>query len=517
MQPAPIVPEVAPRRRLTLRTLSMAGGIAIVAVASAVAWLHGGRYASTDDAYVEAAKLMVSTDVSGLVTSVDVHEGQLVKAGDVLFRVDPRQFQIALDNAKANLAQTALTIESMKQDYKRMLSDIAAEQAQVALDQATFDRYAALVRNDSISKANYDQAASRSRPTRKLESLEQQAQVQLAKLGGNPGHSRRRASAISASQGPGRRGATSTRPHVVRAPFDGLVTQVDSLQPGTYLVSQTAALTNTGAVGLVSTDQVWVDANMKETDLTYVKAGQPVDVSVDTYPGRTWSGTVESISPASGSEFSILPAQNSSGNWVKVVQRIPVRIRVDRKPGDPVLRAGMSVNVDIDTGHRRSLSRPVLTEAPRDDRDRNRSSDANRGEPRDHHALRDGGDADAGARQARSPTWRCPICRARLSATSDQITWVLTSYIVAAAIMTAPVGWLAARFGRKNFFLVSLAGFTVASMLCGVAQSLDADRAVPAAAGRVRRRPGAAVAGDHARHLSRSSSAARRWRCGAWA
>jgi EmrB/QacA subfamily drug resistance transporter len=158
MQPAPIVPEVAPRRRLTLRTLSMAGGIAIVAVASAVAWLHGGRYASTDDAYVGAAKLMVSTDVSGIVTSVEVHEGQLVKAGDVLFCVDPRQFQIALDNAKANLAQAALTIEAMKQDYKRMLSDIAAEQAQVALDQATFDRYAALVRSDSISKAKYDKA-----------------------------------------------------------------------------------------------------------------------------------------------------------------------------------------------------------------------------------------------------------------------------------------------------------------------------------------------------------------------
>ena len=356
MQPAPIVPEVAPRRRLTLRTLSMAGGIAIVAVASAVAWLHGGRYASTDDAYVGAAKLMVSTDVSGIVTSVEVHEGQLVKAGDVLFCVDPRQFQIALDNAKANLAQAALTIEAMKQDYKRMLSDIAAEQAQVALDQATFDRYAALVRSDSISKAKYDKASfTLAADQGKLESLKQQAQVQLARLGGNP--------EIPVAEHPQYLQAKAQVDEaerqldhlVVRAPFDGRVTQVDSLQPGTYLVSQTAALTNTGAVGLVSTDKVWVDANMKETDLTYVKVGDHVDVSVDTYPGRTWSGTVESISPASGSQFSILPAQNSSGNWVKVVQRIPVRIRVDRKPNDPVLRAGMSVNVDIDTGHRRSL------------------------------------------------------------------------------------------------------------------------------------------------------------------
>jgi membrane fusion protein (multidrug efflux system) len=127
------------------------------------------------------------------------------------------------------------------------------------------------------------------------------------------------------------------------------------LQPGTYLVSATAALTNTGAIGLVSTERVWIDAFMKETDLTYAKTGDHVDISVDTYPGRTWSGTVESISPASASQFSILPAQNASGNWVKVVQRIPVRISVDRKPNDPTLRSGMSVTVDIDTGHRRSV------------------------------------------------------------------------------------------------------------------------------------------------------------------
>jgi membrane fusion protein (multidrug efflux system) len=345
------------RRHQTLRTLLMVGGIAVVAAVSGIAWLHGGRYASTDDAYVQAAKLMVATDVSGIVTSVDVHEGQAVRAGDVLFRVEPRQFQIALDNANANLAQTALTIDSMKQDYRRMLSDIAAQQAQVSLVQATFDRYAALVRSDSISKANYDQARfTLEADSSKLESLKQQAQVQLAKLGGNadipvaeqPQYLQAKAQVDEAQR--------QLDHAVVRAPFDGVVTQVDTLQPGTYLVAQTAALTNTGAIGLVSTDRVWIDANMKETDLTYVKLGDHVDVSVDTYPGRVWSGTVESVSPASGSQFSILPAQNSSGNWVKVVQRIPVRIRVDRKPGDPALRAGMSVNVDIDTGHRRSLS-----------------------------------------------------------------------------------------------------------------------------------------------------------------
>jgi len=136
---------------------------------------------------------------------------------------------------------------------------------------------------------------------------------------------------------------------VIYAPFDGIVTQVDTVQPGMYLSASTAAF------GIISTERVWVEANPKETELTHVKVGDPVDVSVDTYPGRHWKATVESIAPNSGSEFSILPAQNTSGNWVKVVQRIPVRIRIERQPGDPDLRAGMSVETEIDTGHRRTL------------------------------------------------------------------------------------------------------------------------------------------------------------------
>src|SRR5205814_1294093 len=217
--------------------------------------------------------------------------------------------------------QTALNIEAMKQDYKRVQEDIQAQQAQVELDQANFDRYTVLVRSDSVSKANYDQARfTLAADKRKLGSLKQQAEVQLARLAGNP--------AVAVGEHPQYQQANANVDEaqrqlehtVVRAPFNGMVTQVDSLQPGTYLVSQTAALTNTGAVGLVSTDNVWVDAHVKETDLTHVKHGDPVGIFVDTYPSRVWSGTVESISPASGAEFSILPAQNASGNWVKVVQ-----------------------------------------------------------------------------------------------------------------------------------------------------------------------------------------------------
>lgn len=362
-QEAPkLQPEQKPAgRRLrdrmpSLHTALMVGGIVVVLIGSGIFWLRGGRYASTDDAYVKSAKLLVSTDVSGLVASVDVRDNQEVKAGQVLFRIDPLQFQIALDNAKANLGETALTIEAMKDDYQRMLSDVAAQEAQVSLDQVTYDRLADLVSKDDVSRQNYDRARyTLALDKSRLESLRQAAQVQLAKLAGNaniqvtdhPLYKQAKAQVDEAQ-----RELDHTQVH---APFDGVVTQVDALQPGTYLVSQTAALTNTGAVALVSTQQTWIEAQMKETDLTYVRPGNHVDISVDTYPGRVWSGRVESISPASGSEFSILPAQNSSGNYVKIVQRIPVRIHIDRKPDDPALRAGMSVYVSIDTGHQRSL------------------------------------------------------------------------------------------------------------------------------------------------------------------
>jgi membrane fusion protein, multidrug efflux system len=334
----------------------MGAGIFAVVIGATLFWLRGGRYATTDDAYVQAAKVLVTTDVSGIVSSVNVREGQPVKAGDLLFQIDALQFQIALDNAQANLNEVTLTIESMKSDYQVTLSNVAAQQAQVGFDQVTFDRNAALVSSDSVARETYDQARYTLQLDKsKLVSLQQQAQVELAKLDGNPN--------IPVTEHPLYRQAKAQVDEAhrqldhasVSAPFSGVVTQVDALQPGTYLVSQTAAMTETGAIALVADNHVWVTAQMKETDLTYVKPGNHVDITVDTYPGQVWSGTVESVSPASSSEFSVLPAQNSSGNWVKVVQRVPVRIGITRKPGAAVLRSGMSVYVSIDTGHRRSL------------------------------------------------------------------------------------------------------------------------------------------------------------------
>ena len=345
------------RFRRRLRLLLMAGGVLAVAVGAFIYWLQGGQWMDTDDAYVTSDKVALSTDVSGVIASIPVREGEQVQAGQVLFQLDPRQFQIALDSAKADLAQTRLTLVSQRQDYQRLLRDIATREAQVQADQATFDRYAQLVGRGDLPRQQYDDARYKlAADQAALQSAGVAAQVALARLNDDPNVD---VTTLPSYRLAEERVAEAQRQldhATVRAPFDGIVTQVESLQPGTYLVSATAALTNTGAVALVSTDRVWVDANLKETDLTHVKPGDHAEITVDSYPGRTWSGTVDTISPGTGSEFSILPAQNASGNWVKVVQRVPVRVRIDYKPGDPVLRAGMSVVVAIDTGHRRSLA-----------------------------------------------------------------------------------------------------------------------------------------------------------------
>lgn len=336
-----------------LRQILMIGGVVIVVVASLAFYLMGGRYASTDDAYVKAAQLMVSTDVSGIVKSVEVREGQHVKAGDVLFRIDPQPFQIALENARAAMATVAQTVEATKADYRRDIQQVGAQAAQVAVSKTTLDRYSKLVAGNAIAHTLYDQQrATYLSAQATLDLLKQAAQVDLAKLSGNPNLPVEQSPAYMQANAQVDEMQRQLDHTIVRAPFDGVVTQVDSLQPGTLVISAMSAFSTTSAVGLVS-DNVWVEGNMKETDLTYVKHGMPVDVTVDTYPGYTWKGIVQSVAAASGSTFSPLPSENSSGNWVKVVQRIAVRVKLERKPGEPHLRAGMSSVISIDTGHRR--------------------------------------------------------------------------------------------------------------------------------------------------------------------
>lgn len=343
--------------RGSLRRALMIGGALLVAVIAGVLWLTGGRYVSTDNAYIRAPKLVVATDVSGLVSEVLVHEGQVVRKDEVLFRIDAKQFQIALDNAKAQLAQTALNLQSMKQDYRRMLSDAASQAAQVELAQKTYERAATLIKTGATTGQAFDQAlATLNAVLKQQQSLGEQAKVLLAKLGGNPDVPVTEHPSYLQAQAQVDEARRQLDHTVIRAPFNGVVTQVDQLQPGAYLVAATAGLTSTGAVALVGTDSLWIDANFKETDLTWARVGNTVKITVDGYPGEAWTGKVKSIAPASGAEFSILPAQNASGNWVKVVQRISVRVVVDRKHDGPALRTGMSVTATIDTGHHRSLS-----------------------------------------------------------------------------------------------------------------------------------------------------------------
>jgi membrane fusion protein (multidrug efflux system) len=354
--PAPRVAErvtdAPSRRRLArglLRPILMVGGIIAVIAGAGYYWVTGGRVVSIDDAYVRAAKEVISTDVSGIVAAVPVHEGQRVNKGEVLLELDPRPFEIALAGAIASRDDMVSTLNAMKLDYMRMLREVDVKQAQLASNQANFDRYAGLIKSGGVTRADYDNARYLVMADKQsVEALKVSAGMQLARLGGDADgdvHTMNQYLQAQARVDEAKRQLEHT---TIYAPFDGIVTQVESVQPGMYLAAATAAF------GLVSRDNVWIEANPKETELTYVKRGNPVDVTVDTYPNLTWTCRVDSIAPNSGSEFSVLPAQNTSGNWVKVVQRIPVRIGCDRKDGDPEFRAGMSVVADIDTGHHRS-------------------------------------------------------------------------------------------------------------------------------------------------------------------
>ncbi|MBO0758177.1 MAG: HlyD family secretion protein, partial [Bradyrhizobiaceae bacterium] len=313
-------------------------------------YVTGGTVMSTDNAYVQSDIVGVSTDVSGIVREVDVQDNQKVAAGDVLFKLDDLPFRLALERAEAQLGNTRNDLLALQANYRNMQAQI--EQAKTDIDyyNVNFKRQQGLAALNSASQVNLDDARHAFQVAQqKLASLNQQLAGIAANLNGHPDapiedHPRYK-DALAARDEAARQLAHAS----VRAPFAGIVTNVPALQPGQYLAAAATAF------NIVSTDHVWVQASPKETELTYVKPGQKATVYVDTYPGQQWAGTVESISPASASSFSLLPAENSSGNWVKVVQRIPMRVRVDNEPGKPALRVGMSVELDIDTGHARGL------------------------------------------------------------------------------------------------------------------------------------------------------------------
>jgi membrane fusion protein (multidrug efflux system) len=340
----------APAPKKSMRRPLMFALLPVALVVGGYFYVTGGAVMSTDNAYVQADMVGLSTDVSGIVTQVLVHDNQKVAKGDILFKLDPLQFQLALDRAEAQIGNTRNDLVALQASYRNMQTQVEQAKKDVDFNDVNFKRQQQLLVNNFTPRATFDAAQNTLQGAQqKLGSLNAQLAGIAANLNGDPdapieSHPRYK-DAVATRDEAARQLAHTT----LRAPFAGIVTNVPSLQPGQYLAAAAVAF------NIVSTDHVWVQASPKETELTYVKPEQKVTVDVDTYPGERWAGTVESISPASASSFSLLPAENTSGNWVKVVQRIPMRVLVNNAPGKPPLRVGMSVEVNVDTAHARGF------------------------------------------------------------------------------------------------------------------------------------------------------------------
>jgi membrane fusion protein, multidrug efflux system len=321
----------------------------LVLVGGAI-WLRGGGTVGTDDAYVKADIAQIAPEVSGTVLHVLIRDQQPVAAGMPLVELDPEPFRLALDKAEAELDDARTTVETERAQYYETQSELAEleSQADYLGRQAARQQALAATGVAAVSKlegAQNDAAVARDRIT----VMKKRLNRMLAALGGNPAIPADDHPLVREKRAERDRAALDLRRTTIRAPVGGTAVNV-KLQPG----DQVRAMTPLFVV--VAKTRPWVEANMKETDLTYVKPGQKANVVLDVYPDVTWQAEVESISPATGAEFAILPPQNASGNWVKVVQRLPVRVRLLPMAGEPPLRAGMTATVTIDIGRRRSLA-----------------------------------------------------------------------------------------------------------------------------------------------------------------
>jgi membrane fusion protein (multidrug efflux system) len=341
----------APQNWITRHRKSLLiGGPTVLASIALIFYLAGGRYVSTDDAYVQAARVEVSTDVSGRIAEIDVRDNQYVRKGDVLFKLDQRSFLIAVADAQAQLAGAQLKVPALQAAYRQRKAEEASARTTLAYQQREFARQTQLQAEGISSLAQLDQAKNNFQSAeQQLAAAEQQSASALADLGGNP--------SAPADSRPVVRQAQAALDHanlelsytIVHAPIEGIVTKVENIQVGDH-VDAAASL-----FALMSSGNIWVEANFKETDLAYVRPGQRATFTVDAYPSKTFTGKVMSTSPGTGSSFSLLPPENTSGNWVKVVQRLPVRISIDNADASLPLAAGMSALAQVDTEHRRSL------------------------------------------------------------------------------------------------------------------------------------------------------------------
>jgi len=330
------------------RAILLVGLPALAALIGIGLYLSGGRYVSTDNAYVGAQKVLITPDVAGKITHVAVVEGQHVKPGDELFTLDPVPYRLALDAAKGKLDAARVDYDKLKTSFGALTTLVDLAQKNVELKKRDFDRKSALVKSQAGSQADVDTSAS-AMVTAQLQAqfAKNQRDTTLNQLLGNPDLPLAEFPEYAQAKAALDNAQRDLDHTIVRAPISGTATQVDNIQVGRFVPAGTPILS------VIDDQAPWVDANPKETDITYLRIGQKATLAVDSFPDHTFTGTVVAVSPGTGAQFSILPPQNATGNWVKVVQRVPVRIAFDKDEDTRLLRAGMSVVVDIDTGHSR--------------------------------------------------------------------------------------------------------------------------------------------------------------------
>ena len=345
----PVAPKRRDRRRLVRLVLLLLGPLVAFVVAGEM-YLSGGRYVETDNAYVRAPIMNVSSDVPGTVAEVAVHENQHVEKGALLFTLDQVPFKIALAGAQAQLGMVRNDLTALQATYRQNQS--AIDQAKSSLDyaQATYDRQLNLQKRGVAAQASLDQARRDLDVAQEaLRGAQRGADATLSQLGGNATGSVEDHPRMHEAKAAVDKAQRDLDHATIVAPWSGTVANVENLRTGAYVTAGQPAMS------LVASNDLWIEANPKETDLTHLNVGDEATVSVDAYPDYSWKAKVTSLSPATGAEFSVLPPQNASGNWVKVVQRVPVKLALEPESDAPQLTSGMSVDVSIDTGHRRSL------------------------------------------------------------------------------------------------------------------------------------------------------------------
>jgi membrane fusion protein (multidrug efflux system) len=336
--------------RKRLRLPLMIGGPALVLLIALYLYLTGGRYEGTDDAYVQTASVAVSSNVAGRVQEMDVRDNQTVRRGDVLFRLDDEPFRIAVEEAEAQLSSARLQVQSLKASYRQRQAELESARETLTYQQRETDRQRRLLAAGISSQLQVDRAAHALDTARaEVSAAEQQVSAVLANLGGDPNISADRHPLVQQAQALLDRARLNLSYTVIKAPSDGIVARVEQLQAGTYITASAPVF------ALVVAGDTWIEANFKENQLAHMRAGQPAEIHIDSYPGKKFQGIVASVSPGTGAQFSVLPPENATGNWVKVVQRLPVRIELrDLDPEFP-LHGGLSATVNVDTRHQRHL------------------------------------------------------------------------------------------------------------------------------------------------------------------